>query len=197
MSYFTAEQIGVTLAKARLAAGLSQKEMARCLNKGERTIQCWERGVTSPHADEIMDWFEACGCSPLAPLQEMLHPDLYQKKTGELTDEELDRALAAYFSTAPRIMKEMLLFIALGEHGSYPPAVMAEVCANLHTPLQNRVSVCGQIIDNYTCAVAMGTDPVPRDVQPPLDLLQSAYHAGRDAATSGGKAYTTKKGAKL
>ena len=194
MSYFTAKQIGETLARARVDAGLSQTDMARRINKGRATIQSWESGEYSPRADNIMDWFEACGCSPLAPFQEMLHPDLYCKPTSELTDEELDAALVAYFSTASRTVKEMILFIAMGSHGSYPPAVIAEVCANLHTPLQNKVAVCGQVIDNYTCAVATGTDPVPGAPQPPLELLRDAYKAGKAAARSGEWAYTAKKG---
>lgn len=194
MSYFSAKQIGETLARVRVAAGLSQTDMARRINKGRATVQSWEYGASSPPADKIMDWFEACGCSPLAPFQEMLHPDLYRKPTTDFTDEELDAALAAYFDTAPRIVKEMFLFIVLGEHGSYPPAVIAEVCANLHTPLQNKVSVCGQIIDNYTCAVATGTDPVPDALHPPLELLRDAYKAGKQAARSGESAYTAKRG---
>lgn len=194
MSYFSAKQIGEMLAKARVTAGLSQTDMARRLNRGKATIQSWEGGASSPRAEDIMDWFEVCGASPLAPLQEVLHPELYNTPPTEMTDEDLEAALAAYFHTAPRIVKEMLLFIALGKHGSYPPAVFAEVCANLHTPLQNRVSTCGQVLDNYRCAVATGTDPVPKEVQPPVNLLRSAYKAGKDAVIRGEKAYTARKG---
>ena len=42
MSYFTAEKLGVALARARVAAGLSQVDMARRINKGKATIQSWE-----------------------------------------------------------------------------------------------------------------------------------------------------------
>lgn len=110
MSYFSAKRIGEMLAMVRVSAGLSQTDMARRINKGRATVQSWECGASSPPADKIMDWFEACGCSPLAPFQEMLHPDLYRKLPSALTDEELDAALAAYFDTAPRMVKEMLLF---------------------------------------------------------------------------------------
>lgn len=196
MSYFTAEKLGVTLARARVAAGLSQVDMARRINKGKATIQSWECGASSPPADKIMDWFEACGMSPLPAMQEMLHPELYKTPIQGKTDEELEEALAAYFHTAPRIVKEMVLFVILGQHGSYPPAVFAEICANLHTPLQNKVSVCGQILDNYGFAVATGSDPLPREVQPPVNLLRSAYQAGKEAAKSGVTDYTAKRGEK-
>ena len=163
MSYFTAEKLGIALARARVAAGLSQVDMARRINKGKATVQSWECGASSPPADKIMDWFEACGASPLPAMQEMLHPELYKEPIQRKSDEDLDKALTEYFRTAPRIVKEMVLFFLLGRHGSYPPAVFAEVCANLHTPLQNKVSVCGQILDNYGFAVATGTDPIPWD----------------------------------
>lgn len=197
MSYFTAEKLGVALARARVAAGLSQVEMARRINKGKATVQSWECGASSPPADKIMDWFEACGTSPLSAMQEMLHPELYKEPIQRKSDEELDEMLTGYFRTAPRIVKEMVLFILLGRHGSYPPAVFAEVCANLHTPLQNKVSVCGQILDNYGFAVATGTDPIPWEVQPPVSLLQSAYQAGKEAAKSGEADYTAKRGEEL
>ena len=197
MSYFTAEKLGIALARARVAAGLSQVEMARRINKGKATIQSWEGGASSPPADKIMDWFEACGASPLPAMQEMLHPELYKEPIQRKSDEDLDEALTEYFRTAPRIVKEMVLFILLGRHGSYPPAVFAEVCANLHTPLQNKVSVCGQILDNYGFAVATGTDPIPWEVQPPVNLLRSAYQAGKEAAKSGEADYTAKRGEEL
>lgn len=196
MSYFTATKIGTALAKARIAAGLSQREIARMIEKNERTVQNWEKGVSSPDCDEIMDWFTACGTSPLAPMQEMLHPELYRQTACDMTDEELDDALATYFDSAPRIVKEMILFIVMGRHGSYPPAVFAEVCANLHTPLHSKVNICGQVLDTYKWAVATGADPVPDEVQPPLDLLRTAYEAGKAASQNGEQDYTAKRGEK-
>ena len=134
MSYFTAAKIGTALAKARVEAGLSQREMAHLIGMTERTVQNWEKGQSSPDSDEIMDWFTACGNSPLAAMQEMLHPELYRKQATNMTNEELDAAIAGFLDTSPRIVKEMILFIVLGKHGSYPPAAIAEICANLHTP---------------------------------------------------------------
>ena len=55
MSYFTAVKIGAALAKARVQAGLSQREMACMIEKNERTVQNWEKGQSSPDGDEIMD----------------------------------------------------------------------------------------------------------------------------------------------
>lgn len=93
MSYFTASQIGKALAKARVSAGLSQAEIARRIEKGERTVQSWEKGCTSPDSDEIMDWCTACGVSPITVFMEMTHPDLYKVPDDDKADDELNAEL--------------------------------------------------------------------------------------------------------
>lgn len=196
MRYLAAKIIGETLAKARIRAGLSQQEIARKIEKSKPTVQSWESGRSSPRCDELLDWFQACKVSPLAYFQAMLYPELYADMKDGQTDEEIEQALNTYFRNAPPIVKRMMLYVVLGEHGSYPPAVISEMCANLHTPLQNRVSVCGQIIDNYRIAQASRTDPVPDAVQPPIDDLEQTYQSGKDAALKGSDSYIA-KGEKL
>ena len=95
MSYFTASQIGKALAKTRVSAGLSQAEIARRIEKGERTVQSWEKGCTSPDSDEIMDWCTACGVSPITVFMEVLHPDLYAVPDQQKQDDEINRELRA------------------------------------------------------------------------------------------------------
>ena len=43
----------VTLAAARVNAGLSQKAAAKALGISNRTICAWEQGTTFPNADKI------------------------------------------------------------------------------------------------------------------------------------------------
>lgn len=73
MSYFTAEKLGVTLARARVAAGLSQVDMARRINKGKATVQSWECGASSPPADKIMELVRGLRGFSAPAMQEMLH----------------------------------------------------------------------------------------------------------------------------
>lgn len=189
MSYFTATQIGKALAKARVSAGLSQVEIARRIEKGERTVQSWEKGCTSPDSDEIMDWCAACGASPIAVFMEMIHPELYATPDDGKTDTELDAKLCRFVVNLPPPTKRLLLFVLKGNHGSSPSAVISEVAANLHCPLNNRVSVCGIIINQYNFAQNMGLDPCPDDPQPPIDDLKVNYKAGREASEKGAQGY--------
>ena len=193
MSYFTATQIGKALAKARVSAGLSQVEIARRIEKGERTVQSWEKGCTSPDSDEIMDWCTACGASPIAVFMEMIHPELYATPDDGKTDTELDAQLCRFVVNLPPLTKRLLLFVLKGNHGSSPSAVISEVAANLHCPLNNRVSVCGIIINQYNFAQNMGLDPCPDDPQPPIDDLKVNYKAGREASEKGAQGYMGRK----
>ena len=190
MSYFTASQIGKALAKTRVSAGLSQAEIARRIEKGERTVQSWEKGCTSPDSDEIMDWCTACGVSPITVFMEMTHPDLYKVPDDGKADEELNAELRRLVVKLPPLTKRLLLFILKGSHGSSPPAVISEVAANLHCPLSNRVGICGAVIDHYSFAQSMGLDPCPREPQPPLEDLRMNYKAGRAASENGAQGYT-------
>lgn len=193
MSYFTAAKIGAALAKARVAAGLSQREMAYMIEKNERTVQNWEKGQSSPDSDEIMDWCTACGVSPIAVFMEVLHPELYAVPDQQKQDSTISEEVASLVTALPPVTQRLLLFILKGKHGSSPPAVISEIAANLHCPLNNRASVCGTIIDQYTYAQIAGLDPCPDAPHPPIDDLKINYKAGRAAAENGAFGYIGQK----
>lgn len=67
------QQVSSKLPAGRVCCGLELPEIARRIEKGERTVQSWEKGCTSPDSDEIMDWCTACGVSPITMFMEMLH----------------------------------------------------------------------------------------------------------------------------
>lgn len=193
MSYFTATKIGTALAKARVSANLSQREMAHMIEKNERTVQNWEKGVSSPDSDEIMDWCSACGVSPITVFMEVIHPDLYKEADNKKSEETVDQELHMLVQALPPLTKRLLLFVLKGRHGSSPPAVISEIAANLHCPLNNRASVCGTIIDQYTYAQIAGLDPCPDAPHPPIDDLKINYKAGRTAAENGAFGYIGQK----
>lgn len=93
----------------------------------------------------------------------------------------------------PPLTKRLLLFVLKGRHGSSPAAVISEIAANLHCPLNNRASVCGTIIDQYNFAQSMGLDPCPDAPHPPIDDLKINYMAGRTAAENGAFGYIGQK----
>ena len=156
-------------------------------------MQSWEKGCTSPDSDEIMDWCAACGVSPISVFMEIIHPDLYKAPDDGKADEELNAELRHLVVKLPPLTKRLLLFILKGSHGSSPPAVISEIAANLHCPLNNRASVCGTIIDQYSFAQSMGLDPCPDAPHPPIEDLKINYKAGKAAAENGAFGYIGRK----
>ncbi|MSC52350.1 hypothetical protein [Faecalibacterium prausnitzii] len=140
-----------------------------------------------------MDWCSSCGVSPIAVFMEVLHPELYAVPDDGKANDELNAELCRLVVNLPPLTKRLLLFILKGRHGSSPPAVISEIAANLHCPLNNRASVCGTIIDQYTYAQIAGLDPCPDAPQPPIDDLKINYKAGRAAAENGAFGYIGKK----
>ena len=53
----------ITMKAARINVGLSQKEAAKRLNIGLRTLQNWENGASAPRADKMVDICAVYGCS--------------------------------------------------------------------------------------------------------------------------------------
>ena len=53
------KNIHLFLKKSRMAAGLTQKDMAEKLRVSESTISRWERGGDLP-MEKVHRWFEAC-----------------------------------------------------------------------------------------------------------------------------------------
>lgn len=52
----------ISLAAARVNARYTQKEVAKQLNMGERTIQRWESGKTAPTVDKFIELCRLYNC---------------------------------------------------------------------------------------------------------------------------------------
>lgn len=55
------DQIRITMAAARVNAGLTQSEMAQKLKVGKQTVNNWERGITEPKISQAKQFSEICG----------------------------------------------------------------------------------------------------------------------------------------
>ena len=56
----------ISLAAARVNAGYTQKEVAKRLNMGERTIQRWESGKTAPTVYKFIELCRLYNCPATA-----------------------------------------------------------------------------------------------------------------------------------
>lgn len=52
----------ITMASARVNAGLSQLEVCERMNISEKTLIKWEKGRTEPKVSQLRQFCEICGC---------------------------------------------------------------------------------------------------------------------------------------
>lgn len=49
------DKLQISLAAARVNAGMTQKEVANALGVGNQTIVSWEKGTTEPKASQVIE----------------------------------------------------------------------------------------------------------------------------------------------
>lgn len=54
----------ISMRAARVNANISQKEMAKRMNKSQSTVMFWEQGKKVPRVDELKQYCDICGCDP-------------------------------------------------------------------------------------------------------------------------------------
>ena len=53
----------ITMASARVNAGLKQSEVCKMMDISQNTLIDWEKGRISPRMNQLMEFCEICGCS--------------------------------------------------------------------------------------------------------------------------------------
>lgn len=60
---WTKEEVGRVIKESRIAAGLTQKQVADALNRPQNTISAWEVGRAQPDANTLFMLFQVLGRS--------------------------------------------------------------------------------------------------------------------------------------
>lgn len=195
MDEFT-QRMAKALETARTHAGLSQEKMAKCMGVSRPTIAAWEKGTTPPSLPTALMWFTCCGVSAVRYIDACIHPGLLEYLEDDPIDAEKRQILHEALDEASMYEINALLYLRYGDHGSDHIGVLSEVLANLHCPLDDRVSHCGTIINDHEMARVRGLDPDPNGFQPEMDILHQAHQCGKDAAMADQAAYSiTREGA--
>lgn len=189
-------RIAKALETARAHAGLSQEKLAKRMGVSRPTIAAWEQGTTPPSLPTALKWFTCCGVSAVRYIDACIHPGLLEYLEDDLIDAEKRQILHEALDEASMYEINALLYLRYGDHGSDHIGVLSEMLANLHCPLDDRVSHCGTIINDHEMARGRGLDPDPNGFQPEMDILHQAHQCGKDAAMADQAAYSiTREGA--
>jgi len=176
------------LKAARRRQNKSQEYMGLEMGVSRKTVQNWEKGVSSPSIDQCILWFEILELSPLPYLFQFVHPNMENISAKEKL-EDLRYALSQLVETIPEEGVRQLLYLFYGDHGSSPRAVMNMVTAHLQTPLHDRVSNAHMILNNYEMAYASGELTDITHIQPDVEFLNDSIEMGKQASIKGNDNY--------
>ena len=177
--------------QSRADADRSQEFMAIGLGVSKKTVQNWEKGISSPDLFQGSEWFRILGLNPLPYYLAFLYPELFDGISPEKSDEDLNLALHHLINQATPQEKRQLLFLMAGKHGSSWYALLQMFTAHCHTSMQCRVATARIVLDNYEMQQETGELVCPANVQPDLDVLRNAIESGKSAAQKKRAGYAT------
>ena len=85
----------------------------------------------------------------------------------------------------------MLLYCCCGSHGSSPHSVLEMMCAYLHLPIQNRITISSAIVNDYALADRTGNLVQPNQVLPEISIVEKAISRATEAKVKGFEEYTS------
>lgn len=78
--------------KSRDDVGKSQEFMALSMGVSKKTIQNWEKGLSSPNLFQATEWFRVLGLNPIKYYMEFLYPNFFDKTSLD-NESELNEKL--------------------------------------------------------------------------------------------------------
>lgn len=175
--------------KSRTDAGKSQEFIAKALGVSKSTVQNWEQGLSCPSQRQGFEWFKALGLPPMPYYLSLIYPE-FESDLSVMNDEQIDAALLTLMKDLPTEVKKKILYIALGNHGSSPLAVLELMVAHLQLPLQARVSSAVALRTNYEVAEACHALVGTNEITPNIEVIEKAYAAAKKAVKERKTSYT-------
>ena len=176
-------------ADSRADAGKSQEFVAEGLGVSKKTVQNWEKGVTSPDLFTGSEWFRVLGVNPVSYYLAYLFPSFFENVSSKRDEQVIEQALNALIcQTSPQEKRE-LLYLMAGQHGSSWYSLLQMFTAHCHTTMQSRVNAARMILENYEMEESQGELVCPEAIRPDLRMLKSAIREGKGAVLTGSSGY--------
>lgn len=176
---------------SRSNAGKSQEFIANGLGVSKKTIQNWEKGVSSPDLFNGSEWFRVLGLNPLPYYLAFLYPELFDGISPECNDAVTEEAIELLVRNSTAQEKRQLLYLMAGRHGSSWYSLLQLFCAHCHTSMRSRVNAARMIADNYDMDEKTDDLVCPDNVQPDMDMLRRSIEDGKNAVMAGAQGYTS------
>lgn len=176
------------LAIARAESGLSQEAVALELGIAKKTVQNWEKGVSTPTLPQAIAWFRVMKVAAMPYLIQFMFPDIEMKKDNK-KDKELLDSLKELIEVLPMEGVKQLLYLLYGEHGSSPRAVVNILAAYLLLPMKDRYQIDCAIWENYKMAEDMGLITSKDTASLDKEIIKIALEREREAILENKNSY--------
>ncbi len=165
--------------RSRADAEVSQEYVAIGVGVSRKTVQNWEKGISSPDLFQASEWFNVLGLNPLPYFLDYIFPEKVDGIKASDEDRRVEEALSHLISQLPASGKRQLLYMLYGHHGSSPNAVLNLMNAHLQTPLKDRVVHAAMIVEDYELEKSLGNLVSPANVQPDVKMLRISMDNAR------------------
>ncbi|MCQ2527449.1 MAG: helix-turn-helix domain-containing protein [Lachnospiraceae bacterium] len=165
--------------RSRADAGVSQEYVAIGVGVSRKTVQNWEKGISSPDLFQASEWFNVLGLNPLPYFLDFIFPQDVDGIKGNDEDKRIDEALKQLIEQLPAAGKRQLLYMLYGNHGSSPNAVLNLMNAHLQAPLKDRIVHAAMIVENYELEKMLGNLVCPSNIQPDIKMLRTSMENAR------------------
>lgn len=165
--------------RSRADAGVSQEYVAIGVGVSRKTVQNWEKGISSPDLFQASEWFNVLGLNPLPYFLDFIFPQDVDGIKANDEDKRIDEALKQLIEQLPAAGKRQLLYMLYGNHGSSPNAVLNLMNAHLQAPLKDRIVHAAMIVENYELEKMLGNLVCPSNIQPDIKMLRTSMENAR------------------
>lgn len=173
--------------KSRADGNKSQEFMSLSLGVSKKTIQNWEKGISSPDLFQSSEWFRVLGLNPMHYYLEFLYPDT-AKQIGN--DDDLNKTLHSILDKMNPNEKENLLYVLTGDYGGSWRGILELMNAYCHLPLSDRTSISVLIKDRFEFNQISNQLMEPDSKLPSMEILENAINEGKKSAVKGQRGYT-------
>lgn len=182
------KRLSEMLMLSRAESGMSQEKVAFELGIAKKTVQNWERGVSSPTLPQAIEWFRAMNVAAMPYLIQFIFPDT-KNISAKDDDEKIRKSLISIIDTLPPEGIRQLLYLFYGDHGSSPRATVNLMTAHLQTPLRDRYNHAAMIMNDYKISEDKAQTSRPDHIQPDMALLEKSLKAAREAVVNNRDSY--------
>lgn len=176
--------------QSRADAGKSQEFVALGLGISKKTIQNWEKGLSSPNLFQSVEWFKLLGLNPTKYYFEFLYPNLFNGKTLE-NETQLDELIINLIKNMSIVEKRELIYLMSGAHGSSWTALLQLFAVYCQISFQSRVTAARVILESYEIEEKSSKLINQDKLKPDIDLLKLAIEQCKLAAQKGQMGYST------